>query len=154
MVHPEEMKIRDLVNSATGVLKRASAGPDDIGSRYARLLELLWKQPKSVPVPAETSPAGTGTGTQHLQMQSPSQNSLPNPPPEPTAYVHFSPANDFSWLDLEAVGDFVSGDQTPGAGMLGFDAFHNQDLYQDGPDRLQSSQIPAWPGDMTSSLLF
>jgi hypothetical protein len=32
-------------------------------------------------------------------------------------YMQFSPANDFSWLDLEAVGDYVSGDQMPGNGM-------------------------------------
>ena len=26
------------------------------------------------------------------------------------AYMQYSPANNFSWLDLEAVGDYVSGD--------------------------------------------
>jgi hypothetical protein len=37
------------------------------------------------------------------------------------------PANDFSWLDLEAVGDYVSGDQISG-GLLGLDAFQKSHL--------------------------
>lgn len=32
--------------------------------------------------------------------------------------MQYSPANDFSWLDLEAVGDYVSGEQLGGANML------------------------------------
>ena len=69
-------------------------------------------------------------------------------------YMHFSPANDFSWLDLEAVGDYVSGDQISG-GLLGLDAFQNaSDMYQSGEPRSQSWQPSAWMGDMSSSLLF
>lgn len=144
MLHSEEMKVRDLVTRTTEVLKRASAGPDDIGSRYSRLLELLW-QPRPAPT---ASPAGT-----HQSNDLPMHNTLPNFPDQ-NKYVHFSPANDFSWLDLEAVGDYVSGDQISGAGTLGFDAFQNPDLYQAGQDRSQLWQVPTWSGDMSSSLLF
>lgn len=145
MLHSEEMAVRDLVARTTEVLKRASAGPDDIGSRYSRLLELLW-QTKPVPI---TSPAGTQRSND-LTMQS----TLPNCLPDQNKYVDFSPANDFSWLDLEAVGDYVSGDQISGAGTLRFDAFQNPDLYQTGQDRSQIWQVSTWPGDMSSSLLF
>ncbi|KAH1512180.1 hypothetical protein KXV22_003983 [Aspergillus fumigatus] len=55
MLNSEEMKVRELVSRTTEVLKRASAGPDDIGARYARLLELLWQ---SKPAPA-LSPTAT-----------------------------------------------------------------------------------------------
>lgn len=145
MLHSEEVKVRNLVSQTTEVLRRASAGPDDIGSRYSRLLELLWQ---AKPAAATTSPAGT-----HQSNDLAMQTTLPSLP-DHNKYVHFSPANDFSWLDLEAVGDYVSGDQISGAGALGFDAFQNPELYQTGQDRSQIWQVPTWSGDMSSSLLF
>lgn len=79
------------------------------------------------------------------------QTTLPNPVSD--SYMGFSPANDFSWLDLEAVGDYVSGDQISG-GLLGLDAFQNtSDLYQPGQDR-SAWQTSALLGDMSSNLLF
>jgi hypothetical protein len=141
MVPSEEAKVQGLVARTTEVLKQASAGTDDVGSRYARLLELLWK----------AKPANPST---ELQTNSdfPMQTALPNPVADP--YMHFSPANDFSWLDLEAVGDYVSGDQISG-GLLGLDAFQNSsDVYQAGQDRSQPWQPSTWMGDMSSNLLF
>ncbi|KAL4874210.1 hypothetical protein BJY04DRAFT_212245 [Aspergillus karnatakaensis] len=106
MLPAEEMSVRDLVSRTTDVLNRASAGPDDIGARYSRLLELLWRSKATAPA----SPAGTQQSNDILMQNT---NSLSNYMPDQDGYVHFSPANDFSWLDLEAVGDYVSGD--PGA---------------------------------------
>lgn len=148
MVPSEEAKVQGLVVRTTEVLKQASAGPDDVGSRYARLLEMLWK-PK---------PASLGNAASETQQSSDfaMQSTLPNPVTDHNSYMHFSPANDFSWLDLEAVGDYVSGDQISGAGMLGFDAFQNtSDPYHPGQDRSQIWQPSAWMGDLSSSnLLF
>ncbi|RAQ58013.1 C6 transcription factor [Aspergillus flavus] len=143
MPNSEETKVRDLVTRTTDVLKRASAGPDDIGSRYSRLLELLWR-PKAATI---ASPAGTHQSSD-FQVQS---STIPHRLPEQSNYMQFSPANDFSWLDLEAVGDYVSGDQLPGANTLAFDSFQNPDPYQTGQDRSQAWQ-PNWPGDMTNLL--
>jgi hypothetical protein len=112
----EERQVRQLVYHTTEVLNRASVSAQDPGSRYSRLLELLWlKTPPtvvqrksshmSVPTPgqpATSSPAGasdtalSGAGSLRMDAQ---------------GFMQFSPANDFSWLDLEAVGDYVSGDQ-------------------------------------------
>lgn len=153
MTANEEVGVRELVSRTTERLKRASAGPDDIGSRYARLLELLWK-PKAAPATTSTE----ARPNQDMQISS-SSSSLPNCVPEPT-YMHFSPANDFSWLDLEAVGDYVSGDQIPGAGagagagVLGFDAYQNSNMYTPGQSRPEAWQTPFWTGDMTNNLLF
>lgn len=141
MTHPEEMSVRDLITRTTDVLKRASAGPDDIGARYARLLELLWK-PKPVPT---TSPAATHRSNELV-------SAFPNAFPDQN-YVYFSPANDFSWLDLEAVGDYVSGDQITGAGTLAFDTFPNPDVFA-GEDRTQQLQAAAWMGDISTNLFF
>lgn len=150
MLHSEEMKVRQLVNRTTEVLRRASAGPDDIGSRYSRLLELLW-QVKPTPAAQTTSPATTHRSND-LPLQATTLSSCLS---DQNKYAQFSPANDFSWLDLEAVGDYVSGDQISGAGgTLGFDAFQNPDFYPAGQDRSQIWQVPNWSGDMSGSLLF
>ncbi|OJJ62889.1 hypothetical protein ASPSYDRAFT_673844 [Aspergillus sydowii CBS 593.65] len=136
----EEMSVRELVSRTTEVLNRASAGPDDIGARYSRLLELLWRPKPTAPA----SPAGTQQGNDIIMQNT---NPISNCMPEQDGYVHFSPANDFSWLDLEAVGDYVSGD--PGA--LTLDAIQSTGLYT-GSDR--AWQTPMWSGDMTNTLLF
>jgi hypothetical protein len=142
MVPAEEAKVQDLVSRTTEVLKQASAGTDDIGSRYARLLELLWKPKAPSNPPAETQ-----------QTNFSMQPALSNPVTDPV-FMDFSPANDFSWLDLEAVGDYVSGDLVSG-GLLGLDTFPNvSDMDQTGMSRTQSWQPSAWMGDMSSSLLF
>jgi hypothetical protein len=142
MAANEEVGVRELVSRTTERLKRASAGPDDMGTRYARLLELLWK-PKATP--AATSPEARLNNDIPL-------STIPSCVPEP-AYMHFSPANDFSWLDLGAVGDFVSGDQIARAGDLGFDAFQNLSMYATGQARPETWQAAFWTGDM-NSLLF
>ena len=141
MLPAEEMNVRELVTRTTEVLKRASAGPDDIGARYSRLLELLWR-PKAT---APASPAGTQQSNEIVMQNT---NPLSQCVSGQDGYVHFSPANNFSWLDLEAVGDYVSGDP----GTLSLDAVQNPGLYQSGADR--EWQIPMWSGDMTSALLF
>lgn len=172
MTHTEEMKVRDLVTRTTEVLQRASAGPDDIGSRYARLLELLWK-PKLAISPAGTTNRSSGNATSNINnINNNSSNNndsnqnelrlltaaaLPTRVPDP-GYVQFSPTNDFSWLDLEAVGDYVSGDQMSGPGILGLsDDFQTPGLHPASglaEKALQTWQVPVWMGDSSGSLLF
>jgi hypothetical protein len=108
----EEYAVRQMVLQAVNVLKRASVSPEDPGSRYARLLDLLWLKPKtSVPVLRHTgSDTHSDTGS---QLTSAGSLSL-----DQGGYMQFSPANGFSWLDLEAVGDYVSGDQMASANLL------------------------------------
>ncbi|KAK9311193.1 hypothetical protein V1524DRAFT_72659 [Lipomyces starkeyi] len=93
MSYWEEM---DLVARVTVVLQLASGGADDIGSRYAHLLKLLWK-----PQPAKDASTGFGN-----EFQPPS--TVANDTSEYAS--NFGSTSDFSWLDLEAVGDYVSGD--------------------------------------------
>lgn len=132
------------MSRTTEKLNRASPGPDDIGSRYARLLELLWK-PKST-ITALPSPQET-----HLS------NDVPVPAPIPSVpeagYMQFSPANDFSWLDLEAVGDYVDPEQMTGTDILGFDSFQSPSVYTAGQER-SLWQAPAWANDMSANLPF
>lgn len=140
----EELVVRELVSRTTEKLNRASPGPDDIGSRYARLLELLWK-PKSN-ITALPSPQGTHISND-VQLPAP-MPSVPEP-----GYMQFSPANDFSWLDLEAVGDYVDPAQMTGTDILGFDSFQSPGVYTAGQER-SLWQTPGWSNDMSASLPF
>ncbi|KAL2413703.1 hypothetical protein ABEF95_010709 [Exophiala dermatitidis] len=110
MTDIEERQVRQLVAQAMEVMKRASVSAQDPGSRYARLLELLWMKP----------PKGTSHGQPQMQSPAASDTQLSSTGSvrvDAQGYMQYSPANDFSWLDLEAVGDYVSGDQMPGGGI-------------------------------------
>lgn len=110
MTDLEERQVRHLVFQAMDVLKRASVSAQDPGSRYARLLELLWMKPPKGFVPVQQpaqSPAVSDT-----QLSSSGSVRV-----DAHGYMQYSPTNDFSWLDLEAVGDYVSGDQMPASGI-------------------------------------
>lgn len=106
MIRSEEQSVREMILQTMDVLRRASLSPQDAGCRYARLLELLWDKPRSGKV---TQPSV------HHRSESQHSGSLTL---DAGGYMQYSPANDFSWLDLEAVGDYVSGEQLGGASML------------------------------------
>lgn len=132
-----------MIQQTMNQLQKASAGPEDVGSRYARLLELLWK--------TKATACATTQGPQQSDELSLTET-LTNQIPEPH-YMQFSPTNDFSWLDLEAVGDFVSGDQANGANILGFNLYQDAVAYapgQEGP----VWPIPNWSVDLSGNLLF
>ena len=133
----EERQVRQLVYGTTEALNRASVSAQDPGSRYARLLELLWLRPEKGQTTHAHGKGGHGVHEVGMQqwtgmpqsaqgMTSPTagsesqmsgtsggggsggQGSLKM---DKHGFMHFSPANDFSWLDLEAVGDYVSGNE-------------------------------------------
>jgi hypothetical protein len=106
----EETQVRRMISETVDRPRRASAGPDDIGSRHARLLEQLWKL-KS----AFSSACHETQRNNDMQLTGAMTKQVPQ-----RTYMKFSPAGDFSWLDLDAVGDYVSGIQMTGANRLGF----------------------------------
>jgi hypothetical protein len=150
----EEAGVRQMIIKTVNQLERASVSPHDLGSRYARLLELLWLKPKS---------NGTN-GTPAIQPPPimPSSGSLqPSPLADPT-YMEFSPAYDFSWLDLEAVGDYViSADHmATGTGPLPIvdtsGTLHSDaTAYVPTQDARTSWQMyNNWPAEVNGTLLF
>jgi len=150
--HHEEQQVRQLIYQTVDLLRRASISPQDPGSRYARLLELLWMKKGVAPLaPATHSPHGSdaqiSTGSITLDAG---------------GYMQYSPANDFSWLDLEAVGDYVSGDvMNPNpnpnphllAQMAGFQAQQNLGPQTQGM-QWQPNPLQAWQFDLQGNLLF
>jgi hypothetical protein len=149
----EERTVRQMVLQAVSVLKQASVSPEDPGSRYARLLELLWLKPKaSVPV---LRPVGSDTHSDAgSQLTSAGSLSL-----DQGGYMQFSPANGFSWLDLEAVGDYVAGDQMASANLLApmsapqqMDVGFNPQMQQ--VNQWQQAGLYNWQVDLNGNLLF
>ncbi len=142
----EEAGVRQMIIQTVDRLQRASASPQDLGSRYARLLELLWQKPNSI---------GTN-GSHETQASSKLPNSgmlHPTPLPDPTDTQH-SPAYDFSWLDLEAVGDYViSADQMAAGDLPMFDGLQDGAAYATRQDRTPW-QVHNWPMDVNGTLLF
>lgn len=118
MNESEQRPVQGLIQQVIDALRQASLSAQDPGSRYARLLELLWMKPlklgyhvarDNMHSPVAPSDAGSQlSSTGSIKMDA-------------GGYMQYSPANNFSWLDLEAVGDFVAGDPMSGQnlGMLG-----------------------------------
>ncbi len=146
MIHSEEQSVREMIIQTVDVLRRASLTAKDAGSRYARLLELLWHRPR--PSTATEPPA-------HDRSDQPPSGSLTV---DTGGYMQFSPANDFSWLDLEAVGDYVSGDQLGGPNMFAPTAACQAQstlgpVVQMGAQWQQPS-VYNWQFDLNGNLLF
>ena len=73
--------------------------------------------------------------------------------------MQFSPANGFSWLDLEAVGDYVAGDQMASANLLPpMSAPQQMDVgFNPQIQHLSQWQQPgpySWQVDLNGNLLF
>lgn len=100
--------VRDLIRH----LRKASVRPNDFTSRYSQLLERLWQR----------KDGGNGNGAGSTSVNShPTTNvhgsSEPMPGPQPPAF--YTTPDEFSWLDLQAVGELVSGQQEAGFGLEG-----------------------------------
>lgn len=138
----EESGVRQMIHQTMDRLRRASVSEQDLGSRYARLLELLWQKPKPpTSINSQESPRHPDSqysGSMSSRMQDPS-------------YMQFNPANDFSWLDLEAVGDFVSGDHMANTNIL-----VPPDGLQNGPAFAPRQDRTTWQPyfDLNGNLLF
>ncbi|KAK5945497.1 hypothetical protein PMZ80_002702 [Knufia obscura] len=148
---PEQQAVTNLIHQCIDVLRQASLSPQDAGSRYARLLELLWMRPlkHGHSYPPIQSPAARSNS----QLSSTGSIKL-----DAGGYMQYSPAG-FSWLDLEAVGDFVSGDAMPNSGT----PFMDMGGYQNSAQFMPSPNAMNWQGqdamngfqlDLNGNLLF
>jgi hypothetical protein len=99
---PEKSSVRCLISDTIERFRKDSTRPSDLGARYARLLELLWQRTDENKVPASREDASLTDDNTQGQT------------PTPQQIVGFG-QNQFSWLDLQAVGDMLSGDSRPEA---------------------------------------
>ena len=147
----EQQAVTHSIHQCIDILRQASLSPQDAGSRYARLLELLWTRPlkHGQTYPPVQSPAARSDS----QLSSTGSIKM-----DAGGYMHYSPAG-FSWLDLEAVGDFVSGDpiQNSGTQFMGMGTFQNSSQFMPSPDTMNWQGQGAMNGfqlDLNGNLLF
>ncbi|KAK4978514.1 hypothetical protein LTR66_010544, partial [Elasticomyces elasticus] len=122
--------VRRMVNDAVDRLQKASACANDVGDRYSRLIRLLWRKPPAyqsgnigsaatggaditrpgtAQVPPGSAPTVTFNGADNTHGQVPGQPAHPeglHPMQQQHQQHHRTSINAFSWLDLEAVGDY------------------------------------------------
>ncbi|KAI1999753.1 hypothetical protein LOY97_006809 [Ophidiomyces ophidiicola] len=173
----EQSELREMIRETMARMCRASAGPDKTGTRYALLLERLWFKPSApaaiitTTTPSSSAAAAANTTTSSSSSTTAAPTTLlaggvseRGPPRHPAdvalrastngsceaAAAQVSPANDFSWLDLEAVGDFVLGNPMPGANILDLSS-HVHEAY---PTYTNGTPCPIWPVDQNGNLLF
>jgi hypothetical protein len=110
---PKKASVRRLITDTITRLRERGDQSSNLGTRYADLLDVLWKRtyvPKDSDLP-------TSAFEEHSRQSLPVQ--------ERQAWLN----SGLSWLDLEAIGDFVWGD------ALRFDDldFNNTQARVDGP---------------------
>ncbi|RDW77497.1 hypothetical protein BP6252_05550 [Coleophoma cylindrospora] len=110
----EKLGIRHLISDVILQLQKASVRPNDFTSRYSSLLEKLWQR-KDAPVRNDAGPSDP-----HGFVTTPARSTAPY-------NIH---TDDFSWLDLQAVGELVTGDH-PGD-EFGLDGYTNGFLSMPG----------------------
>ena len=100
-----------MINDVIRRLQKASVRPNDFTSRYSQLLERLWQR-KDGESRVNRSNANANAAVPDGFVTTPSRSA-----------PQYNPQQDeFSWLDLQAVGELVTGDQT-GFGVDGYTQF-------------------------------
>lgn len=154
-------------------LQKASACTNDIGDRYSKLIQLLWRKPPSREVPRvsisqpnmDVTGSGVAAGAQQQQTEQMQY--------DPNQQYHFPPLNainTFSWLDLQGVESFATSnnsnsggsmldssldgyDESPDAGIF---APFNQALFmqQGEPHQQQQQEMMGWGGISVPGIIF
>jgi hypothetical protein len=107
--HEEEHSVRAMVQETINRLERSGLGNQHPGSRYSRLLRLLWDKVERKERKGDLRTSAT--------LKNPYRPGSVSGGPTPgsvggSTISHDSPAvtemmGDFSWTDLDAIGDFV-----------------------------------------------
>lgn len=93
----EKIGVRRMVTDSISRLRAGSVRPNEFGSRYAQLLELLWRQTDE-------------------EMDQRNRTTIPTTETRPSLMAQrptISAQDEFSWLDLQAVGEFLTREPDP-----------------------------------------
>lgn len=132
----ERLAVRNTVSATIDRLQRNSMGPHHMGSRYARLLSLLWRKhtlPDHGSISTSATQGTSSTSHPHHHVQNPA--SVASRPHVPSASMstppnHFSALHSaplpapvtpvsFSWLDLGSTWNFATRKHDGGVGSIG-----------------------------------
>lgn len=146
--------VKRLISDTMDNLQKSSACPNDVGERYSRLIRLLWRKP-----PGRGSIAEPNDITRPGTVQ-PGAQGIPSRSTEPIPMEAAPPSiNQFSWLDLGAVGDFAVENNNSVAGSMMDNLDRFEDSSADGfsqfdPTMMMSPQQFAWNGFPQQGIIF
>ena len=124
----EKLGIRHMIKDVIRHLQKASVRPNDFHSRYSELLDRLWQrkdteiQARATAEPTASNPPNnqpTGLGDGNGEYAATSMRN---------GGWYDGQQDEFSWLDLQAVGELVSGE--PGFGTV--DGYSSQFMNMNG----------------------
>jgi hypothetical protein len=107
MTEEERTGVRRMIDQTIARLQKASVGANHMGSRYARLIQLLWRK---APIPTDQRKVSIPPSMDgHLKQQYTDPTSLPFGPNQGSmGNMEFTPSGTFSWLDLGATWNFAT----------------------------------------------
>ncbi|KAK4539675.1 hypothetical protein LTR36_010438 [Oleoguttula mirabilis] len=145
--------IKRMITDTIDKLQKASACANDVGDRYSRLIRLLWRKP---PARACVADGADITRPATAQGHGPSSAGQANEQPQQANYdsIHNAPSiNTFSWLDLPAVGDFATQNNSISGSMDGFDASSADGFGGFEPNLMMPNQF-VWDATAPSGIVF
>jgi hypothetical protein len=116
MTETERTGVRRMIDQTIARLQKASVGANHMGSRYARLIQLLWRK---APIPADQrKPPMPQPIDGHLKQQytDPSFGPGFDPNHGNMGNMEFTPSGTFSWLDLGATWNFATQNNSTSGG--------------------------------------
>lgn len=151
MSEQERFDIRRMISAAIDRLERSSTGANQTGSRYSRLLQLLWrKAPRTMMMDGGPTPSLGQTPLPHQDgmLSAPAFDSSAFSGLDIPDIGNGQPDNGgtFSWLDLGGAWNYVTADD--GMGGVG-NAMHSQGM---GMDEAMANAEPG-PYSMNLNLL-
>jgi hypothetical protein len=114
MTSEERISVRHMINQTIERLQKASVGANQIGSRYSRLLQLLWRKAIKCDDPS-AAPQSQNIDSKFKSPQDPATSDTPSNF-HPNNFngtrgmnnVDLTPSGPFSWLDLDATWNFAT----------------------------------------------
>jgi hypothetical protein len=147
----ERGSIKRMIGDAVERLQKASACANDVGDRYSRLIRLLWRK--------APNPGASGSDPTTNSNAPQSAAGAPMMDDTQTAFELASvPAsiNAFSWLDLSAIGDFATNNNSiSGSLMDQLDQFDDSsgDPFSNFDPNLTNGHL-GWNGLNTPDIIF
>ena len=151
MAYEERTGIGYMIDQTINRLQMASTGKNHMGSRYARLLQLLWRK---TPTPADyhkaLQPKPIEDGLKQLDPVASSSSPWFDQSQGSVGEVSFVPSDTFSWLDLGATWSFATQNNNINESPL------DDDMVDTGPNLLDTTLLSDYShleGD-SSNLVF
>lgn len=162
--------VKRMINDVVERLRKASACANDVGDRYSRLIKLLWRKPPVQQVPGAGNAGGNGAGDYHGNDATTAQTARPGSiagitdmqQPDQGMFDQLNKPtsiNAFSWLDLSAVGDFATNNNSISGslpdGLDGFDESSTDAVFGGfDPSTLNGQQFATWNGIPPPGIIF